>query len=89
MQNHGLPQGIDISCFPVSNCAGDIPRALNCFVMAAEASQSKVDKILSLADEERKSSFKSIEVFKEVEPVFDVGNLLISDQQPLVIKELR
>ena len=58
-------------------------------VMATDKTQSEVDQILSQADENKKSSFKSIEIFKEVEPNIDVGNLLLLDQQPLAITELR
>ena len=57
--------------------------------MAADGSQNKVDTILSQVEEEQKASVKSIEVFKEVEPVVDAGNLLLVDQQPLSLNELR
>ena len=58
-------------------------------VMATDKTQSEVDQILSQANENKKSSFKSIEIFKEVEPNIDVGNLLLLDQQPLAITVLR
>ena len=58
-------------------------------VMATDKTQSEVDQILSQADENKKSNFKSIEIFKEVEPNIDVGNLLLLDQQPIAITELR
>ena len=58
-------------------------------IMATNNMQSEVDNILSQADERKKSSIKSIEIAKEVEPVIDVGNLLLLDQQPLALNELR
>merc|ERR1711936_479079 len=36
-----------------------------------------------------KTSFKSIEVFKEVEAVIDVGSLYLSDRQPIDVKNVR
>jgi len=47
-----------------------------------------IEHILSIEDDKR-AKFKSIEVFKEVEPVTDLGNLYLSDQQPIEVKELR
>ena len=57
--------------------------------MANENAQNEVDQLLSQFDEKTKSSLKSIECFKEVEPVIDVGNLLLIDQQPLAATKLR
>lgn len=58
--------------------------------MAAEKEgQTQVDAILLQAEENKKNSSKSIEVIKEVEPIFDIGNLLLLDQQPLSLTELR
>ena len=58
-------------------------------VMANEKAQNEVDQLLSQVDEKTKSSLKSIECFKEVEPVIDVGNLLLIDQEPLAAIKLR
>ena len=38
---------------------------------------------------ENESKFKSIEVFKEVEPYIDLGNLLLLDLQPINSDELK
>ena len=57
--------------------------------MANEKAQNEVDQLLSQVDEKTKSSLKSIECFKEVEPVIDVGNLLLIDQEPLAAIKLR
>ena len=51
--------------------------------------QTQIDDILSQAEEQRKLSHKATEVFKEVEPITDVGNLLLSDQQPISLPEFR
>eukprot|EP00112_Aurelia_sp_Birch-Aquarium-sp1_P002825 Seg1313.2 transcript_id=Seg1313.2/GoldUCD/mRNA.D3Y31 product="Ribosome biogenesis regulatory protein-like" protein_id=Seg1313.2/GoldUCD/D3Y31 len=51
--------------------------------------QTQVDDILNQAEEQKKLSHKATEVFKEVEPVIDVGNLLLSDQQPISLPEFR
>ena len=51
--------------------------------------QTQIDDILSQAEEQKKLSHKATEVFKEAEPIIDVGNLLLSDQQPISLPEFR
>jgi regulator of ribosome biosynthesis len=47
-----------------------------------------VEEILSANDKDQQK-FKSIEVFKEVEPSFDLGNLFMFDNQPVSVKEFK
>jgi len=48
-----------------------------------------VDEILAAAKESKISRTKSIQVEKEVEPTFDIGNLLINDLQPIKESEFK
>ena len=52
-------------------------------------SQAATIEGILLAEENKESKYKSINVFKEVEPVTDVGNLFLHDLQPVDVKELR
>jgi len=49
---------------------------------------ARIEEIIN-AENVKESKFKSIDVFKEVEPVTDVGNLYLSDLQPVDTKELK
>ncbi|XP_065065806.1 ribosome biogenesis regulatory protein homolog [Rhopilema esculentum] len=51
-------------------------------------SQATVNTVLTNVEKEQ-SSYKSIDVFKEVEPIIDTGNLLLSDQQPVSAIQLK
>ena len=44
-----------------------------------------IDALLSAAD----AQFKSIEVKKEIDPQLDVGNLLLTDSDPVDVKEFK
>ena len=48
-----------------------------------------VEKILADADKEDKLRQKSTTVFKEVEPSIDLGNLLLTDLQPVDANQFR
>ena len=47
----------------------------------------RAEEILN-EEAKKESKYKSIEVFKEVEPVVDVGNLYLNDLQPVDVKEI-
>ena len=47
-----------------------------------------VEKVLREAAE-KESKFKTIEVQKEIDVVIDEGNLLVSDKNPLDLKQLK
>ena len=44
-----------------------------------------VDSVLRNA----KERYKTVEVHKDIEPQFDVGNLLATDMQPIELKDIR
>ena len=51
--------------------------------------QTQIDDILNQTEEQKKLGHEATEVFKEAEPIIDVGNLLLSDQQPISLPEFR
>ncbi len=54
----------------------------------AASNNARVEEILRHAEETNKR-LKSVEVVKEAEPEFDLGNLLLNDQQPLDLPQLK
>ena len=48
-----------------------------------------VASVLSAAEKDANEKFKSTEVIKDVDPEFDVGNLLATDLQPIDVRQLR
>ena len=53
-------------------------------IVDTSKSSMQVEQILAASN----TTFKTIEVFKEVDPVIDEGHLTLSDLQPIDVKKL-
>ena len=54
-------------------------------IVDTSKSSIQVEQILAASN----TTFKTIEVFKEVDPVIDEGHLTLSDLQPIDVKKFK